>query len=185
MERKKVIIVTLIFLVLSVVTPNNKMFFVFSFGYILALLWATRSIEKSFFYGFLVIGQFSVGQLYVYNIIPAEVLKHPLYPTGRDLYFRFTPALAMVGAMAGVVIGQIIRSKSFKIPKIGLLLVLSQLLGLISAVNSQARPLLSVLYALSSMSMTVWFLLGINVLDGIKLKKEKSSILMTGHSSIL
>lgn len=61
----------------------------------MAIFWVSKSWEKVVMYGYWPLSIYYVGQLYVFQVIRAEELYHPLYPDGRSLYFKFTPLLVL------------------------------------------------------------------------------------------
>jgi hypothetical protein len=93
--HKRIKVLTVAFLVLSLLMPGVKYYFLLSALYILALFLISGSWEKTVIFGFLPLAIYFVGQLYVFRVIQPEELNHPLYPDGRSMYFKFTPFLVL------------------------------------------------------------------------------------------
>jgi len=102
-KNKKILtslnLITGFYLVFCLILPSVKFYFLFSTIYVLAIFWKTNSWVKTVVYSYWPLAMYYVGQLYVFRVIQPEELKHPLYPDGRSLYFKFTPLMAFVVAM--------------------------------------------------------------------------------------
>ncbi len=156
----KVIASTLAFFTLCVFIPSNKIFFVLSSLYILAVFFFTRSWKLTLLYVFIPLSQFGIGQSYVFNLIPAHILKHPLYPDGRNAYYAFTPYTALgLSMVIWVACAGIKKYGSFLWGGAELAAAVSILLQTISAAHSTYVPHLSVLYALNSVFLLAYVML--------------------------
>ena len=180
-ENKRVCLVTTLFLILSLIVPSNKIFFVTSSLYIGTLFLVTRSAAKTYLYSFFVLHIFSIGQIYAYQVIPPEKLQlNSLYPEGRSLFFIFTPLLAVTMAASFSLFGEIFRTT--KIHAIALIpssiygYLIFFLLSLISSSKSDILPSLSMLYVLTDIFLLGWTILTILLLS--RLPKPKKNVVI-------
>lgn len=147
----QVVLSTFVFFAFSVIIPNNKVFFILSALYVLVIFFTTRNWKLTLAYTLIPLSQFGIGQSYVFNLIPAHILKHPLYPEGRNAYYAFTPftALAISMILWLVCIG-VKKYTSFHWKEAEIVIAFVIILQLLSASQSTFLPHLSLLYALSS-----------------------------------
>lgn len=152
-----VAIITVIFMVGSLLVPSNKLFFIWSTLYLISIFWITRSFEKTFIYTFFVLQIFRIGQLYIFNVISPEKLNLPLYPRGRDLYFKFSPFFALnIAVFLGLFV-QFFKYKSLKAMSIPMFVCLiGVIIMLFSSMNSRYLPVVSVLYVFVFLGSWAW-----------------------------
>lgn len=150
---------TTIFYLGSLLVVNNKVFFVWSCLYILVLFYYCRSYWLVLLYAYIPFSSIRIGQLYTFEIIPAYILNHPLYPEGQRVFFTFSPYIVLLfSGMAGLILNSIYRRG-----KMGLNMVIVFYLGagvfqLISAMNSEFKPFYSVLLAITSIAGIAWII---------------------------
>jgi hypothetical protein len=149
-------VITVLFLVLSLIMPNVKFYFLLSALYILTLFFINRSWEKTVVFGYLPLAVYFVGQLYVFRVIQPEELNHPLYPDGRSLYFKFTPLLVMGVAM---VVSWLVKLMTIKFRTNWLIVILLVVVGLnmVSVMSNQVLPLWTILGSLTNdLALVIW-----------------------------
>lgn len=154
-----VVIITIIFIVGSLLVPSSKLFFVWSTLYFLSIFFVTRSFEKTFIYIFFPLSLFNVGQLYVFNVISPEKLNLPLYPEGRNLCFKFSPFYILNLSLFYAILVQLFKNKAFKTMSLVMLVCLIGIAGMvISATLSKYLPVLSLLYTLLFLGSWSWII---------------------------
>lgn len=147
----EVLTCTALFFGMSLFIPNNKSFFVLAAVYVSMVFILKKSIYLTLLYCLIPLAIYGIGQTYIYNLIPAHVLKHPLYPEGRNISFVFSPFT--VAALTGLFMVIFIFLKSFKKKLVSIteLLFLAVFgIQVYSATVSEFYPVISVLLALSS-----------------------------------
>lgn len=156
----EVLACTVLFFGISFLIPNNKSFFVLAAAYVSTVFILKKSIYATLLYCLIPFTIYGIGQTYVYNLIPTHVLKHPLYPEGRNISFVFSPFTVV--ALTGVLMNTFIFLRNFKKKLISLseLLFLAVFsIQIYSATKSEFYPVVSVLLTLSSFgSMALIFI---------------------------
>lgn len=148
-----------VFLLGSVLVPNNKALFVWAGVFILALFYLTRSTILTMVLASVPLSIIQVGQLYQLLVIPANELVHPFYADGRMIYFSFTPWWALSLAMI-ILLGLSLlvcrnSSRGLSWFVVGFLLLV--LLSVETSARSEFFPNLSMIYNISDMGMVAWY----------------------------
>lgn len=148
-----------VYLLGALVVPSNKFFFGWSSLLVLALFAATRSVELTLLYAYLPLSSLQIGQLYVFQAIPAYLLRSPLYPEGKRMFFTFSPFLALLYTSIFVTVLQILRYRThLKLPLAMVFYLLAALCQLYSAMRSEFNPTLSVMHVLTTVGTLGWLI---------------------------
>lgn len=133
----------------------------------------TWSWEKVVIYGYLPVSFYYIGQLYVLRIIEPWVLNHPLYPDGRNMYFKFTPLLILnISMVVSSIFRLIIRPKL----KINLLVVIV-LLGIyfrsLSVTLANITPWwIQTSNYINELAVIVWYWWSLDYVQSLKMKQK-------------
>jgi hypothetical protein len=184
-SEPEVLATTVVYILITTGINSSKIFFVWTVIYYISVFVYTRSFEKTIIYTFLPISIFKMGQQYKFNLIPAEILKLPLYPNGRDVIYNFTPYSALVLTCVSSIIVQLIKyRKSIRWRLPVLFLLCWMLTVVISATKSEFTPTLSLILVFESFGIFYWMLVGVNSMEhhskdwGTEILKIILSILM-------
>lgn len=144
------------FLLLSILMPSVKFYFLLSAVFVLVIFWVTKSWEKTVVYAYWPLAVYYVGQLYVFLIIEPKELNNPLYPDGRSLYFKFTPLLVLGISM---IISWLFKLVTGKFRTNWLVVILLVIVGLntVSGMLTQVLPWWVALGLMAGeLSLVVW-----------------------------
>jgi O-antigen ligase len=174
------------FLVGCLFLPNTKFYFLLSILFVLVIFGVGKSWEKVVIYGYWPLSVYYVGQLYVFQVIRAEELYHPLYPDGRSLYFKFTPLLVLGITMIITWIVKVIRERC-QTNWIIVVLLVSVLTRLVSNLSSSGLVpwWVEMGKLVNNLSMVIWLWWVMNYLRKVTIKERMifwkyiSSILKT------
>lgn len=169
-----VVLTTSLFFATSVVIPNNKLFFVLSALYVSFIFFLKKRFDLTVLYCFIPLMLYGIGQEYAFNIIPAYVLKHPLYNEGRNLYFTFSPHTVLsLSACIWLGINLITNNKERIFSWLEVLFITLFGLQIISATRTHFLPIFSTLEVLGSSFVFCYVLIFKRYTQSIEEKQKK------------
>lgn len=163
---------TALYLLLSAITPNNKLLFLLATCYVLALFITQRSIYKVLLYAFLPFSVTSSGLVYSFIAIPQTALQttDPGLESGRLINYVFTPLRLITYCSFFYVLITYIKGLFMnKYNKTYSIIIFSFLaytfLCIISSYYSAINSLFSMLFSFNELGLVSWnilFLLSCN-----------------------
>ena len=172
--------ITILFLLGSLLVPNNKILFIWTGIYLLLQLMSTKSFIMTIASVFIPISIMTVGQLYVFQAIPKGGITSNImdYSEGRQLFFTLSPFFVLeLTVIIGIII--VCLSKGIKFLRTNiplLLLLLVSLFSVISSFKSEFLPSLSFFYTIRSLGWISWVWILRSYFNNVS-KKEKLSVL--------
>ena len=142
------LIISTVFFVGCLSINTNKVFFVWSFIFLLTIFWKTRSFEETFLYGAFPFATFSFGQLYLVKVVPNNLYSY-YYPLGRDLMFNFGPMFVLILCLIFGLFFQMIKYKKLiRFNLINSIVIVILSVNIYSAISNKYFPFLSTLYVI-------------------------------------
>ena len=171
--NKNVILATYLYLLISLITPTHKLFFVASSVFFVALFLITTSIEETIIYAFFPFFLLNVGRDFTINVVPASAVLSPLYWDGRSIVFEFSPffilAITSIFILVILFIKQGLKAK----PPLFLYLFLgSYALHFVSALKSPYLRELSLAFTVSEFAFLAWLFIAYFLLSRIPTKMK-------------
>lgn len=141
------ILATLIFFVVSLIIPNNKLFFALTVIYVCSQLLITKSFAITLLYTFIPLSIYSIGLTYSFTAVPKTIIVSDNYPEGRILSVTFSPYFVLLLSNIGLLFAFFI-SKKRKVFKLETIILLGAILAIIlSATKSTYFPIYSTVFA--------------------------------------
>ncbi len=166
-----------LYIIFSLLSPSNKVFFLVSTGCFLLLTFSTLSIQKTLIYLFYPFYFFEVGQKYIFNVVPPEMVKNPLYWEGRNFTFTFSPfTILCITQIIIFIIYLLKKRKDVHFHLYDMFFFLVFLLQTLSSFFSPYFKTLSLLYSLIDLSIFIWYL---NFKFFLKKEENIQKILLT------
>lgn len=167
----------LIFLIIVIVTPSVKVFFILAFT-LLSFLVLIYSFPKAFLYASLPLSYVSMAQTHTILVVPAKAIISNQYWEGRHLIYSFSPFLFISLIAILMILFWQIKLKKYKLKNYHLAALALILSGFLSVFYASLIPSLSFINVLSQFcSLTITWYLGFVLINSDN--KERQKILLT------
>jgi len=175
----KVLLLTYLYLIITLFSPSHKIVFILSALYFLLLFFLTGSIINTIFYSFYPFWLFRVGRDFVFEVVPKEGVASPLYwGEGRSLGFVFSPFFILVATSLVIYFFIILKDRlRFSVPVFVIFFLITYVLHFLSAINSPYLGGLSLIYTIHEFSFLIWMLIGLSIFK--KLQSFKKNKILT------
>lgn len=150
------IVASIIYLIVALATPNNKILFILATTYFIAMVIIEKSAAKALVYAAIILAKTNVGQTYVMPIIPPKSGYSEEYANGRSLLFVFSPLIVVYATMIIAELKNALTTGFKSIPSYVPMTLLYVATALYSSSLSRFIPELSMLYSLRFLGYTVW-----------------------------
>lgn len=172
------ILATLGFFIVSLIIPNNKLFFVLSILYVLIQLFINKSFVITVLQVFVPLSVYKIGLTYSFTAIPKMIIFSDNYPSGRILNVIFSPYLILLLTTVVFFIFYLFWKKR-NIFNLELVFLLSTIIFMfLSSTKSIYFPIQSTIYTLSWLGLACLIILVGSQLQTFT-NKKKLRILVT------
>jgi hypothetical protein len=149
---------SLSFLFIGGLVPNNKIFFILATLYFFLLLYTQKSMHKALIYAYFPFLLLNTGQTYTIPIIPSLNMTtyDPAYINGKQMIILFTPLTILLICSAVYLPFIIARKKSHIKSLLFVCLAFYSIIMLLSSYWSNTFPTFAILFSLERIGTIIW-----------------------------
>lgn len=171
------ILATLIFFIVSLIIPNNKLFFALTVIYVCSQLFITKSFATTLLYVFIPLSIYSIGLTYSFTAVPKIIIVSDNYPEGRILSVVFSPYFVLLISSIGLLLTSFFSKKGKIFSLETILLLISILAIILSATKSIYFPIYSTAFASYWLGLSCLAIFLANNFQVLKSKKQTTTLI--------